>query len=75
MYSVWPIYWPTSMLFSVRITRPDESIPHDANILPMIWATVVLPVPGLPMNTICMRGILVGKPFSMRRLTNLITFR
>ena len=50
--AVCPTYPATSPERSVSIILPSESIPSALYIFPTRRATVVLPVPGLPVNTI-----------------------
>ena len=60
--SVSPIWLPTRSLLSTLITSPWERMPMDAYISPMKAATVVFPVPGLPVKIMCSGGISPPSP-------------
>ena len=51
-FVVSPAYCPTKPLLSVSIICPDFSNPISFIRIPIILATVVLPVPGFPVNII-----------------------
>ena len=64
--AVWPIYWPTR---SSRVTETRWPLPHIAEAvqdLAMRSATVVLPVPGLPVKLMCRVGVSRGQAESRR---------
>src|SRR4051794_18892339 len=54
--AVWPIYWPTRSSRVTEITCPRRTKPRPCRIFAMRNATVVLPVPGLPVNDMCSVG-------------------
>ena len=66
--SVCPINLPTIVLRSAITTSPFDNIPSECNILPSFFATVVLPVPGLPVN------IMWYTPFAQLPLPSLRLF-
>ena len=51
--AVWPIYSATKSDLSTSCTCPEVKSPIALYILPIFLATVVLPVPGFPVNTEC----------------------
>ena len=54
--AVWPIYCPTSSSRVTETTWPRRTKPSLWRMLAIRSATVVLPVPGLPVNDICNVG-------------------
>src|SRR5215217_1999271 len=65
--AVWPTYWPTR---SSRVTAtrwPRSTYPSRWRISAMRRATVVFPVPGLPVKHICSEGRSDTSPCSRRR--------
>src|SRR6266404_2061011 len=67
--AVWPMYCPTR---SSRVTAtrwPLRTYPRRNRISAMRSATVVLPVPGLPVMLMCRRGACACSPRFMRSLS------
>src|ERR1700722_13755069 len=67
--AVWPMYWPTR---SSRVTAtrcPLRTYPKRNRICAMRSATVVLPVPGLPVKDMCRLGACACSPRFMRSLS------
>ena len=67
--AVWPMYWPTR---SSRVTEtrcPLRTKPSRCRICAIRLATVVLPVPGLPLKHICRLGAWLVRPRFTRSLS------
>src|SRR5918993_3721301 len=67
LIAVWPMYWPTSEARSTSTRWPFSSSPIAPYISASSRATVVLPVPGLPLNTRCWLVATSGRSCSFRR--------
>src|SRR5258706_13550693 len=64
--AVWPMYWPTR---SSRVTAtrwPLRTYPSRCRICAMRIATVVFPVPGLPVKDMCSEGEPPTRPTCLR---------
>src|SRR6266404_2148204 len=64
--AVWPIYCPTSSSRVTDTTWPRRTKPSLWRILAIRSATVVLPVPGLPVNDMCNVGVSEDKFMRLR---------
>src|SRR5882757_8002941 len=64
--AVWPIYCPTSSSRVTDTTWSRRTKPSLWRILAIRSATVVLPVPGLPVNDICNVGTSVVRSMRLR---------
>ena len=62
--AVQPTYLPTRSARPTSIKSPTDSSPFSFMIWAKSRATVVLAVPGLPVNTMCMAGRSKEMPFS-----------
>src|SRR5262245_3327775 len=67
LIAVRPTYWPTSPARSTSTRWPRRRRPIERYICASRRATVVLPVPGLPMKTRCWVVATSGRPCSLRR--------
>ena len=64
--AVWPTYWPTRSPRVTSTSWPPSSTPMALRYRETMRATVVLPVPGLPVNIMCMEGESALRPRSRR---------
>src|ERR1700733_7580651 len=64
--AVWPIYCPTSSSRVTDTTCPLRTKPSPCRMLAIRSATVVLPVPGFPVNDMCSVGTSEVSPIRLR---------
>ena len=64
--AVWPTYCPTRSARATSTSWPPDRAPMAFKYRETMRATVVLPVPGLPVKIMCMEGESAFRPRSFR---------